>query len=70
VTAKLAAEELEVGKRYQVVFHDCCIQGHFVATLASMERDEEEVTSLIFENGVELDTFFAHAIDFLEEKRP
>ena len=46
--------KLEIGKKYQVVFEDCCVQGAFTATLLEKQPkiEGDEYPNLLFDNGV------------------
>lgn len=47
----------KIGSTYKVQIDDCCVKGDFTSKLVGTiieEEDPEEVTGLIFENGVTL----------------
>lgn len=44
--------EPEVGKRYHVVLHDCCVSSEFTAVLTSITMEDGYLTEAVFDNGV------------------
>lgn len=53
VTYRIPADdEMKIGARYRVQLEDCCIVGHFVSELVSIDDGV-----LVFGNGVTLEEF-------------
>jgi hypothetical protein len=45
-------DELQVGKTYEVILQDCCIEGNFTSKLIKIDEEDR----IYFENGVELNS--------------
>lgn len=41
-------------RRYDVEFDDCCVTGAFTATITELDRDDDYVYDVRFDNGVRL----------------
>jgi hypothetical protein len=42
--------QLEVGRLYEVILQDCCIEGDFTSKVKEIDKDD----NVLFENGVTL----------------
>ena len=57
-----ATDIFQVGKKYKVIFNDCCVSGEFIATVTEVRRFEydekgnapDEANSVTFDNSVVL----------------
>ena len=60
-------DDLVVGNRYAVEISDCCVRGHFTATVMAIHYDEiepDEYDSIEFDNGVMLT--YALGVEMIE----
>lgn len=60
-------DELEVGKKYQVVLDDCCVKARFVSRLVYIGPNDVrtyDYEMLMFENGVAINIDETQGIGF------
>lgn len=58
----VSIKNLIPGKRYRVVFSDCCVRGEYVGEFISAIGNDSELPDLIFD-GFQLYDWMGHAVD-------